>query len=119
MPARPAVVQPPLGRALREGVGYVRRHPVIGPAMSLAAVMSLFGFPYIIMMPALASSVLGLDATGLGWLMASIGAGAVVGGLLLSFAGARRRIALGDGPRLHCVRAGGGRLSRGCTPSTR
>ena len=89
MPARPAVVQPPLGRALREGVGYVRRHPVIGPAMSLSAVMSLFGFPYIIMMPALASSVLGLDATGLGWLMASIGAGAVVGGLLLSFAGAR------------------------------
>ena len=87
MPARPAVVQQPLGRALRDGIGYVRRHPVIGPAMTLAAVMSLFGFPYIIMMPALASSVLGLDATGLGWLMAAIGVGAVVGGLLLSFAG--------------------------------
>lgn len=84
LPARPAVVQPPLARALRDGVGYVRRHPVIGPAMTLAAVMSLFGFPYIIMMPALASAVLGLDATGLGWLMAAIGAGAVVGGLLLS-----------------------------------
>ncbi len=89
LPARPAVVQPPLRRALREGLGYVKRHPVIGPAMTLAAVMSLFGFPYIIMMPALAHDLLGLDATGLGWLMAAIGAGAVIGGLMLSLAGAR------------------------------
>jgi MFS family permease len=89
LPKRPAVVQLPLRRALREGLGYVRRHPVIGPAMTLAAVMSLFGFPYIIMMPALAHDLLGLDATGLGWLMAAIGGGAVIGGLVLSLAGAR------------------------------
>jgi MFS family permease len=87
LPARPAVIHPPMGRALREGVGYVRRHAVIGPAILLAAVMSLFGFPYIIMMPALASNVLGLDATGLGWLMAAVGAGAVVGGLSLTLIG--------------------------------
>jgi len=87
LPPRPAVLQPPMGRALREGLGYVRRHPVIGPAIFLAAVMSLFGFPYIIMMPALASNVLGLDATGLGWLMAAVGAGAVVGGVALSVSG--------------------------------
>ena len=80
---RPVVVQLPMGRALREGMGYVRRHPVIGPAMFLAAVMSLFGFPYIILMPALARD-LGLNATGLGWLMAAVGAGAVVGGLGLT-----------------------------------
>ncbi len=87
LPPRPAVTAPPMGRALREGLGYVRRHTVIGPAMFLAAVMSLFGFPYIIMMPALARDVLGLDATGLGWLMAAVGAGAVVGGLGLSVSG--------------------------------
>jgi MFS family permease len=86
LPPRPVVVQLPMGRALREGMGYVRRHPVIGPAMFLAAVMSLFGFPYIIMMPALARD-LGLDATGLGWLMAAVGAGAVVGGLGLTVSG--------------------------------
>jgi predicted MFS family arabinose efflux permease len=95
LPPRPAVVQPPMGRALRDGMAYVRRHAVIGPAILLAAVMSLFGFPYIIMLPALASDVLGLDATGLGWLMAAIGAGAVVGGLALSLAGAR-----GGSPRV-------------------
>src|SRR5262249_15325147 len=86
-----AVLQPPLAHALREGIGYVRRHPAIGPAMLLAAVMSLFGFPYIIMMPALASDVLGLDATGLGWLMAAVGAGAVMGGVALSVSGERGR----------------------------
>jgi predicted MFS family arabinose efflux permease len=69
----------------------VRRHPAIGPAMLLAAVMSLFGFPYIIMMPALASDVLRLDATGLGWLMAAVGAGAVTGGVALSVSGERGR----------------------------
>ncbi len=95
LPPRPAVVQPPLGRALREGVGYVRRHRVIGPAIFLASVMSLFGFPYIIMMPALAHDLLGLDATGLGWLMAAVGAGAVAGGLALSAAGQR-----GGSPRV-------------------
>ena len=91
LPPRSVMVQPPMVHALREGMAYVRRHPVIGPAIFLAAVMSLFGFPYIIMMPALARDVLGLDATGLGWLMAAVGAGAVVGGLALSLSGARGR----------------------------
>jgi MFS family permease len=91
LPPQPAMVQPPMARALREGMGYVRRHPVIAPAIFLAAVMSLFGFPYIIMMPALARDVLGLDATGLGWLMAAVGVGAVVGGLALSRSGTMGR----------------------------
>jgi MFS family permease len=95
LPPRPVMAQPSLARALREGLGYVRRHAVIGPAMFLAAVMSLFGFPYIIMMPALARDVLGLEATGLGWLMAAVGAGAVVGGLTLALAGPR-----GHSPRV-------------------
>jgi MFS family permease len=99
LPPQPAIVQPPMARALREGMAYVRRHPVIGPAIFLAAVMSLFGFPYIIMMPALARDVLGLDATGLGWLMAAVGVGAVVGGLALSLSGT-----MGRSPR---VTAGG------------
>jgi MFS family permease len=87
MPRRPTIVAPPLGRALREALRYARGHPVIGPALLLASVMSLFGFPYIILLPALARDALGLDASGLGWLLASIGAGAVVGGLGLSAAG--------------------------------
>src|SRR5262249_57992379 len=73
--------------ALRGGLGYARRHPIIGPALALAAVMSVFGFPYIILLPALAKDTLGLEASGLGWLMAAVGCGAVLGGLGLSAAG--------------------------------
>jgi MFS family permease len=85
LPPRPATTPPPIWRALREGVRYVRTHPVIGPHILLAAVMSLFGFPYIILLPALASDTLHLGARGLGLLMAAVGSGAVVGGLFASF----------------------------------
>jgi predicted MFS family arabinose efflux permease len=87
IPSRPAEAPPPILRALRDGLSYVRRHPLIGPAIYLAAVMSLFGFPYIILLPAVAHG-LDLDARGLGLLMACVGGGAVVGGLVLSAHGA-------------------------------
>src|SRR2546422_2055089 len=86
LPRRPPGALPPVGRALREGLGYARRHPVIAPSLLLAAVMSVFGFPYIILLPALARDTLGLDARGLGYLMSAVGAGAVAGGLGLSAA---------------------------------
>ena len=91
LPRRPPGAPPPVGRALRDGLGYARRHPVIAPSLVLVAVMSVFGFPYIILLPALARDTLHLDATGLGYLMAAIGAGAVTSGLGLS--------AVGDLPR--------------------
>jgi MFS family permease len=87
LPRRPPGAPPPVGRALREGLAYARRHPVIAPSLLLAAVMSLFGFPYIILLPALARDTLHLDAGGLGYLMASVGGGAVTAGLALSAAG--------------------------------
>jgi len=87
LPRRPAGAPPPVGHALREGLGYARRHAIIGSALALAAVMSVLGFPYIILLPALARDALGLEASGLGWLMAAVGCGAVLGGLGLSAAG--------------------------------
>jgi MFS family permease len=88
LPHRPADAPAPIARALVEGLRYARRHAVIGPALFLAAVMSLCGFPYIILLPALARDALGLEsAAGLGYLMAAVGGGAVVGGLGLSAAG--------------------------------
>ncbi len=92
LPHRPADDPPSLARALAEGLGYARAHTVIGPALLLASVMSLFGFPYIILLPALARDTLHLEsASGLGYLMACVGGGAVVGGLALSAAGDLRR----------------------------
>ena len=104
LPRRPPGAPPPVGRALREGLGYARHHPVIAPSLVLVAVMSVFGFPYIILLPALARDTLHLDATGLGYLMAAVGAGAVSGGLGLS--------AVGDLPRKD-VAAGGSAIAFG------
>src|SRR5207244_2673059 len=88
LPRRPPGAPPPVGRALRDGLGYARRHPVIAPSLLLAAVMSVFGFPYIILLPALARDTLGLGATGLGYLMAAVGA-ATAGALGIGFVGDR------------------------------
>src|SRR6266850_1055088 len=87
MPRHQTISAPPVWRALRDALAYARNHAVIGPALLLATVMSVFGFPYIILLPALARDGLGLGASGLGYLLASVGAGAVVGGLALSAAG--------------------------------
>jgi len=56
--------------------------------------MSLCGFPYIVLLPALARDTLHLDASGLGLLMAAMGSGAVVGGLGLSAASGLARTGL-------------------------
>ncbi len=90
-PRHVAVSAPPVGRALREALGYARRHPVIAPLLVLVTAMSVFGFPYIVLLPVIARDTLGLDTLGLGCLLGLVGGGAVIGGLGLS--------ALGDVPR--------------------
>lgn len=91
MPPRKVVARVGIGRALRAGVDYARRHPLIRALLVLCITMSLFGFPYIVLMPAVARDVLHLDADGFTLLFSSVGAGAVVGGLTLVWAGDVRR----------------------------
>jgi MFS family permease len=82
MPRRKSLAAPPpVLRALRDALRYARTEPVIATGLLLAGVMSLFGFPYIIMLPAVARDTLGLDSSGYGYLLGSVGAGAVAGGL--------------------------------------
>jgi predicted MFS family arabinose efflux permease len=99
IPASATVAVLPMGRALVEGLRYARTHSVIRPALLLATVMSIFGFPYIILLPALAHDTLGPDPSAVGYLMAAVGGGAVVGGLVLSAVGQPARkelLALGS-----------------------
>jgi MFS family permease len=53
--------------------------------------MSVLAMPYATLLPIIARDVLGLDASGLGYLFAIGGVGAVVGALSLAFRGAFRR----------------------------
>jgi MFS family permease len=69
---------------LREGFAYVRADRVVMILLGIVAATSLFGYPYMQLVPVLARARFVNDAAGTGYLMAAIGAGALLGALLLS-----------------------------------
>lgn len=91
LPKREVGTRPPLGRLLRAGLDYARRHPVIRALLFLSVTMSLFGFPYVVLMAAFANQVLALEAKGFTLLFSAVGVGAVLGGLCLASVGDIRR----------------------------
>src|SRR5881394_872755 len=75
----------------REVVAYLRGDRRLRVLMMLTAIISVFGFPYIAMMPVFARDVLHRGATGYGALTSSIGIGAVIGALGVALASSRIR----------------------------
>jgi MFS family permease len=69
---------------LREGVRYVRKDRLVMLLLGTAAAGSLFGYPYLHLMPVLARKLFANDAAGNGYLIGAIGAGALVAALVLS-----------------------------------
>jgi MFS family permease len=65
----------------REVLAFLRGNRGLRSLMILTAILSVFGFPYISMMPVFARDVLHRGATGYGALTSSIGIGAVIGAL--------------------------------------
>src|SRR5438270_2217914 len=86
-------------RRLAEGASYVVREPVVGLLLIDVAVFSLFAMNRLTLIPLFADQVLHAGASGFGFLMASMGLGALVGALTLAFfpvlgADPRRQLAL-------------------------
>src|SRR5216117_3149050 len=75
----------------REVLTYLRNDRRLRVLMILTAILSVFGFPYISMMPVFARDVLHRGAAGYGALTSSIGIGAVIGALGIALASARIR----------------------------
>jgi len=75
----------------REVLAYLRDDRRLRAPTILTAILSVFGFPYIAMMPVFARDVLNRGATGYGALTSSIGIGAVIGALGIALASARIR----------------------------
>jgi MFS family permease len=73
----------------REGISYIRGRREILGLISVMAVFSIFGFPYLTLMPVLARDVLHTDASGYGLLVTFVGIGAVCGALTLAALSAR------------------------------
>jgi MFS family permease len=84
----------PVGRpspmaGLREGIAYMFATEEIVVVMRMVSVFSIFGVPYLTLMPVFAREALGLDASGYGLLMTVTGVGALSGALFLAAVGGR------------------------------
>lgn len=75
----------------REVLAYLRGDQRLRALIVLTAILSVFGFPYIAMMPVFARDVLHRGAAGYGALTASIGIGAVIGALAIALRASRIR----------------------------
>jgi len=76
---------------LAEGFRYVRSNRTILLLIVIVAMVSMFGLPYIVMMPEFAKNVLHVGPKGLGYLMGAAGLGALLGGVHLASMKPHRR----------------------------
>src|SRR4051794_4605718 len=80
-------------RDLKEGVAHTWNTPILLAFVSLAFLTNLSAFPLTNgLMPYVAKNVYGLDQTGLGFLVASFAAGALLGSIVLSNARSGTRL---------------------------
>ncbi len=96
---RPAVF-PSVRTSLAEGVRYAVRTPAVLWPLLLLGGMATFAMNFQTLLPLFARNVLGLEANGYGALYASMGAGSLMGSLMLAFARGKRpliRMILGGG----------------------
>jgi len=76
---------------LKNGFRYVWSRPRVFLLLLISAVASLFGAPYMTLMPLFTRDVLGLGETGLSLMMGVAGAGSFLAALMLTFLGNVRR----------------------------
>lgn len=80
-----------LWQDLIDGFRYVRKRPRVSSLLSISAVTSLFGAPYLTLVPIFARDIFHMGATGLAWMMGIAGAGAFLGALVLAYLGDFKR----------------------------
>lgn len=76
-----------LREATREAFRFVASNRSLRAVLALVAIVSLFGWPYSVLMPVFARDILHVGATGYGLLMAANGTGALFGALSLAVIG--------------------------------
>ena len=80
------------------GIVYSFQHPRVRTILLLFLAVGIFGWSYMVVMPAFARDVLGRGADGFGILMSASGTGALIGALVVAAFGHRmspRKLALG------------------------
>lgn len=77
-------VRKPLLHDLAEGLRFVRETMPVRVMLLLLGALGTAGFPFAVLLPVFADRVFHRGASGLGWLMAAVGIGALVGALFLA-----------------------------------
>ena len=70
--------------SIKEGLRYIRRNEDLFVTMLFIAVISTFALNYGVSVPVFAQQILGLAETGYGFLLSALGAGALLGALLVA-----------------------------------
>ena len=86
---KPVELRASAWQGLKEGVRYMSTTPTVAALMLIVTVYSIFGAPYLTLMPVVARDVLHLGAGGYGLLLACVGVGGVTGALMLASVGDR------------------------------
>lgn len=86
--------EPPTNRGsgltqLRQGLSYLVSERRVFGLVSMVALLSIFGFPYVVLLPVFAGDILKTGASGYGVLLAAQGVGALISALSLAFLGDR------------------------------
>ncbi len=83
----PAIPTPRGGRQVREGLAYVARTPELGGPLLMMALVGCLAYEFQVVLPVVAAQTFGGGSTAYGFMTASMGAGAVVGGLWVAARG--------------------------------
>jgi len=78
-------------KGISDGWNFIIRERQIFYIMVMIAVLSLFGIPYIVLLPVFAGEVLNVGAKGLSLLVASAGAGSFIAAITIAFKGEVRK----------------------------
>jgi|HubBroStandDraft_4_1064222.scaffolds.fasta_scaffold00001_125 MFS family permease len=92
-PASQGMREPAL-QAVRYGIAFVTRHPVLRWIFLAQLVSALLVRPYSLLVPALAVNLLHAGARGLGWAVSAIGLGGLGGALVTAYFAQRERRAM-------------------------
>ena len=93
MPPTPVMAQQrePLLSSLREGLFYLRRNKTVLKLLLLVGAWSLFGGRFEVLLPVLADETFSVREKGYGFLVASVGVGAVLGAIFSASLEVKRR----------------------------
>ena len=92
---------------IAEGIAYLRQNRALMGHLGVTVIVNLFGFPYAAMAPVVGEQTFGVGPVLIGLMMASEGAGAFIGAMLIAFFAVpdrfRRIYLLGSGLFMACV----------------